>query len=229
MHGCQHSDNVLRPRPSCDRPGSTLIQRQTPKRGQGPQQQAGLKQVSAWRHPPFSVCAVPTHGPEGSRAELPVSCFAAQLNTGSVSRLPCLSTGTGLARRGGNGYCKREPRFLLLTQKPGLARRSERPVHGCQNGFTFSDLGPSPGPGSTLIQRQTPKRGQGPQQQAGLKQVSAWRHPPFSVCAVPTHGPEGGRAEQPLFRRSAQYRFRLPPPPPFNRGGTCQTGREWLL
>ena len=39
-------------------------------------------------------------------------CFAAQLNTGFVSRLPCLSTGTGLVRRGGNGYCKREPRFL---------------------------------------------------------------------------------------------------------------------
>ena len=29
-------------------------------------------------------------------------CFAAQLNTGSVSRLPRLSAGAGLVRRGGN-------------------------------------------------------------------------------------------------------------------------------
>lgn len=54
------------------------------------------------------------------------------------------------------------------------------PVHGYQDDFYFFRPWPiASGPGSTLIQRRTPKRGQGPERQAGLKQVSAWRHPPF--------------------------------------------------
>ena len=62
------TDYILRPRPIASGPRSTAIWRQTPTAGQGPERQAGRKYVSAWRHPPFSVCAVPTLGPEGSRA-----------------------------------------------------------------------------------------------------------------------------------------------------------------
>ena len=102
-------------------PGSTLIQRQTPKRGQGPQQQAGPKQVSAWRHPPFSVCAVPTHGPEGSRAELPVSCFAAQLNTCSVSRLSAFQTEQDLPDGAG---------MAIVKENPGSCANRNRGWHG---------------------------------------------------------------------------------------------------
>lgn len=61
-------DIVFRPRLTASEPGSTLIWRQTSVRGPGPQRQVERKQVSAWLCPPFSVCAVPTLRPEGSRA-----------------------------------------------------------------------------------------------------------------------------------------------------------------
>ncbi len=53
MHGYQLQTHFLRPRPTAYGPGSTLIQRKTPTRGQGPQRSAESKQVSAWLIPSF--------------------------------------------------------------------------------------------------------------------------------------------------------------------------------
>ncbi len=80
VHGYQHSDNVLRPRPIASGPRSTLIQRKTPTRGQGPKRRVGQKQPYAWRPLLISVCAVPTHRPEGSRAEPLITAFLSSCN-----------------------------------------------------------------------------------------------------------------------------------------------------
>ena len=141
-----------------------------------------------------------------------------------------LSTGTGLARRGGNGYCKREPRFLRLTET-GAGTARERPVHGCQHSDNVLRPRPIARAGvnsysatdaekrtrATATSRTKTSLRMAVPSFFRLRRADAWaRGQPCGTTCI-------------LFHRSAQYRFRLPPPPPFNRDRTCQTGREWLL
>ena len=92
------------------------------------------------------------------------------------------------------GYLKREPRVLLDTETGAGTARFAPPCTATKRELHFTTSAHRSGPRSTAIWRQTPAAGQGPRQQAGRKYVSAWRHPPFSVCAVPTLRPEGSRA-----------------------------------
>ena len=73
-----------------------IIQRQTPTKGHSNKQDKSPHGGTLLF--PFAPCRR-----MGQRAAVRNNlCFAAQLNTGFVSRLPCLSAGTGLVRRGGN-------------------------------------------------------------------------------------------------------------------------------
>lgn len=86
------------------------------------------------------------------------------------------------------------------------------------------------GPGSTVIQRQSPVTGQGPVRRTRRKQACSWLHPP-TVCAAPTLGTKGQPVHRssnlpgllmqaPQNRNMDQFgacaaQFLIPPSPPF--------------
>ena len=118
-------------------------------------------------------------------------------------------------------------RVVIEEGNPGSCANRNRgwhgavraPVHGYQPRVRFYDPAQLHWAGSTLTWRRTPGRGQGPQRQAGRKHVSAWRHPPFSVCAVPTLRPEGSRAHMILYQIT-RGRKRIPGTEEFQRPGS---------